>query len=132
MKLTAFHAKPCLKFKTISLNTNIQVLTLQTRRLLERLRRRERTEGLFSMTLRSDPKEANKNDAKAAALLSLPGPAGRRRTKGFSERGVSRASEVLAFATLVTRSAERKGGQRQKILCAWSSNLDKSGFVTKT
>lgn len=52
--------------------------------------------------------------------------------KGFSKRGVSRASEVLALATLVTRSAEREGGERQKILYAYGSNLYKSVFVTKT
>lgn len=73
--------------------------------------------GAISMTLRSDPNEANKHAKNRGASLTI----GARRTtpdKGFSERGVSRASEVLALTTLVTRSAERKGGERQKILCA--------------
>lgn len=87
------------------------------------------TEGI-SVTLHSDPNEANKH-AKPRCFSHYQG----RRTapnKGFSKRGVSRASEVLVLATLVTRSAEREGGERQKILYAYGSNLYKSVFVTKT
>lgn len=95
----------------------------------EPLLRQKRTEGI-SMTLHSDPNEANKH-AKPRRFSHYRGC----RTgpnKGFSERGVSRASDVLALTTLVTRSAERRGGEGQKILCARCSNLDKSVFVTKT
>lgn len=52
--------------------------------------------------------------------------------KGRSKRGVSRASEVLALMALVTRSAEREGGEGQKILYAQCCNLYKSVFVSKT
>lgn len=82
------------------------------------------------MTLQSDPNEANKyvNTQRFSyyhGCRTTP-------NKDFFKTEVSRASEVLALTTLVTRSAERKGEKRQKVLYAYCSNMDKSVFVTKT
>lgn len=82
----------------------------------ERLRRQKRTEGLFPWRcILTQTRQTNMQKPRRFSHYQ-----GCRTTpnKGCSKRGVSRASEVLALTTLVTRSAERKGGERQKILYA--------------